>query len=283
MNPHQFDIDSLEVTAKEIRGDILRMLEKAGSGHTAGPLGMADIFTALYFNILNHDPGDPDWEERDRVVLSNGHICPVLYATLARAGYFDIDELKTLRMIDSRLQGHPSRLDLPGIETSAASLGQGLSIAVGMALAARLDKAKHRIYALLSDGELEEGSSWEAINAAAKWQLDNLIAIVDRNNIQIDGRTEDIFPLEPLRDKFEAFNWMVFAINGNEMNHILQVIDTAIEMKNQPVCIIAHTTPGKGVSFLEDKYEWHGIAPNRLEMMEGLAELGLEEVGYDED
>ena len=281
MNPHQFDIDSLRVTANEIRGDILRMLEKAGSGHTAGPLGMADIFTALYFNILNHDPGDPDWEERDRVILSNGHICPVLYATLARSGYFDIEELKTLRMIDSRLQGHPSRLDLPGIETSAASLGQGLSISVGMALAARLDKAKHRIFALLSDGELEEGSSWEAINAAAKWQLDNLIAIVDRNNIQIDGRTEDIFPLEPLRDKFEAFNWMVIEVNGNEMNHILQVIDTALDIKGQPVCIIAHTTPGKGVSFFEDKYEWHGIAPNRLEMMEALAELGLEEVGYD--
>lgn len=283
MNSHHLDINSLEVTAKEIRGDILRMLEKAGSGHTAGPLGMADIFTALYFNILNHDPNDPDWNERDRVVLSNGHICPVLYSTLARAGYFDIEELKTLRMIDSRLQGHPSRLDLPGIETSAASLGQGLSIAVGMALAARLDKAKHRIFALLSDGELEEGSSWEAINAAAKWQLDNLIAIVDRNNIQIDGLTEDIFPLEPLREKFEAFNWMVFETNGNEMNHVLQVIDTAIELKNQPVCIIAHTTPGKGVSFLEDKYEWHGIAPNRLEMMEALAELGLEEVGYDGD
>ena len=283
MNSHHLDIDSLEVTAKEIRGDILRMLEKAGSGHTAGPLGMADIFTALYFNILNHDPDDPDWNERDRVILSNGHICPVLYSTLARAGYFDIEELKTLRMIDSRLQGHPSRLDLPGIETSAASLGQGLSIAVGMALAARLDKAKHRIFALLSDGELEEGSSWEAINAAAKWQLDNLIAIVDRNNIQIDGLTEDIFPLEPLRDKFEAFNWMVFEVNGNEMNHILQAIDAAIDIKKQPVCIIAHTTPGKGVSFLEDKYEWHGIAPNRLEMMEALAELGLEEVGYDGD
>ena len=283
MNPHHFDIDSLQVTANEIRGDILRMLEKAGSGHTAGPLGMADIFTALYFNILNHDPGDPEWKERDRVVLSNGHICPVLYATLARAGYFDIEELKTLRMIDSRLQGHPSRVDLPGIETSAASLGQGLSISVGMALAARLDKAKHRIFALLSDGELEEGSTWEAVNAAAKWQLDNLIAIVDRNNIQIDGRTEDIFPLEPVRDKFEAFNWMVFEVNGNEMNHVLQVIDTAIDMKNQPVCIIAHTTPGKGVSFFEDKYEWHGIAPNRSEMMEALAELGLEEVGYDRD
>ena len=281
MNPRHFDIDTLNYTAKEIRGDILRMLEKAGSGHTAGPLGMADIFTALYFNILNHSPEDPTWVERDRVVLSNGHICPVLYATLARAGYFDMEELKTLRALGSRLQGHPNRLDLPGIETSAASLGQGLSIAVGMALAARMNNEKHKIYALLSDGELGEGSSWEAVNAAAKWQLDNLIAIVDRNNIQIDGPTEDIFPLEPLRDKFEAFNWIVLEINGNDMPHILQVIESASKMKGQPICIIAHTTPGKGVSFMENKYEWHGIAPNRMEMMEGLAELGLEEVAFE--
>ncbi|MCH7818669.1 MAG: transketolase [Candidatus Marinimicrobia bacterium] len=280
MNPHQFDIDTLTHTAKEIRGDILRMLEKAGSGHTAGPLGMADIFTALYFNILNHSPEDPLWEERDRVVLSNGHICPVLYSTLARAGYFDLEELKTLRAFGSRLQGHPNRLDLPGIETSAASLGQGLSISVGMALAARLDDEDYKIYALMSDGELQEGSSWEAANAASKWQLDNLIAIVDRNNIQIDGQTEDIFPIEPVRDKFEAFNWTVLEINGNDMAHILQVIESALEMKGQPVCIIAHTTPGKGVSFMEDKHEWHGIAPNRMELMEGLAELGLEEVAY---
>ena len=281
MNPHHFDIDALTFTAKEIRGDILRMLEKAGSGHPGGSLGMADIFTALYFNILNHSPEDPLWSERDRVVLSNGHICPVLYATLARAGYFDLEELKTLRVLGSRLQGHPSRLDLPGIETSAASLGQGLSISVGMALAARLDKEKHKIFALLSDGELQEGSSWEAANAAAKWQLDNLIAVVDRNNIQIDGNTEDIFPLEPLRDKFEAFNWIVLEINGNDMEQILQVFESAIKMKGQPVCIIAHTTPGKGVSFMENKYEWHGIAPSRIEMMEGLAELRLEEVAYE--
>ncbi|MCH7955880.1 MAG: transketolase [Candidatus Marinimicrobia bacterium] len=280
MNPHHFDIDTLTFTAKEIRGDILRMLEKAGSGHPGGSLGMADIFTALYFNILNHSPEDPLWEERDRVVLSNGHICPVLYSTLARAGYFDLEELKTLRAFGSRLQGHPNRLDLPGIETSAASLGQGLSISVGMALAARLDDEDHKIYALMSDGELQEGSSWEAANAASKWQLDNLIAIVDRNNIQIDGQTEDIFPIEPVRDKFEAFNWTVLEINGNDMVHILQVIESALEMKGQPVCIIAHTTPGKGVSFMEDKHEWHGIAPNRMELMEGLAELGLEEVAY---
>jgi len=283
MNPHDFDIDTLTYTAKEIRGDILRMLEKAGSGHTAGPLGMADVFTALYFNILNHSPEDPLWPERDRVVLSNGHICPVLYATLARAGYFDLEELKTLRAFGSRLQGHPSRLDLPGVETSAASLGQGLSISVGMALAARMNEENHKIYALMSDGELQEGSSWEAIGAASKWQLDNLIVIVDRNNIQIDGKTEDIFPLEPLRDKFEAFNWIVLEINGNDMAQILQVIESALEIKGQPVCIIAHTTPGKGVSFMENKYEWHGIAPNRMEMMEGLAELGLEEAAYERD
>ena len=283
MNPHHFDIDTLTYTAKEIRGDILRMLEKAGSGHTAGPLGMADVFTALYFNTLNHSPEDPLWLERDRVVLSNGHICPVLYATLARAGYFDLEELKTLRAFGTRLQGHPSRLDLPGIETSAASLGQGLSISVGMALSARMNEEKHNIFALMSDGELQEGSSWEAVGAASKWQLDNLIAIVDRNNIQIDGQTEDIFPLEPLRDKFEAFNWIVLEINGNDMAQILEVIGSAVKMKGHPVCIIAHTTPGKGVSFMENKYEWHGIAPNRMEMMEGLAELGLEEVAYKRD
>ena len=283
MNPHHFDIDTLTYTAKEIRGDILRMLEKAGSGHTAGPLGMADVFTALYFNTLNHSPEDPLWPERDRVVLSNGHICPVLYATLARAGYFDLEELKTLRAFGTRLQGHPSRLDLPGIETSAASLGQGLSISVGMALSARMNEEKHNVFALMSDGELQEGSSWEAVGAASKWQLDNLIAIVDRNNIQIDGHTEDIFPLEPLRDKFEAFNWIVLEINGNDMAQILQVIGSALKMKGQPVCIIAHTTPGKGVSFMENKHEWHGIAPNRMEMMEGLAELGLEEVAYERD
>lgn len=281
MNPHLFDIDNLSNIAREIRGDILRMLEKAGSGHTAGSLGMADIFAALYFNLINHDPNDPYWDERDRIVLSNGHICPVLYSTLARSGYFDLEELKTLRKLGSRLQGHPSKLDLPGIETSAASLGQGLSIAVGMALAGKMDKSDHRIIALLSDGELQEGSSWEAVNAAANWQLDNLVAIVDRNNIQIDGHTEDIFPLEPLRDKFEAFNWMVFEINGNDMNHIIEVAKTAFEFKDHPVCVIAHTTPGKGVSFIENKYTWHGIAPTRLEMIEGLAELGLEEIGYD--
>ena len=283
MNPHHFDIDTLTYTAREIRGDILRMLEKAGSGHTAGPLGMADVFTALYFNTLNHSPEDPFWLERDRVVLSNGHICPVLYATLARAGYFDLEELKTLRAFGTRLQGHPSRLDLPGIETSAASLGQGLSISVGMALSARMNEEKHNIFALMSDGELQEGSSWEAVGAASKWQLDNLIAIVDRNNIQIDGKTEDIFPLEPLRDKFEAFNWIVLEINGNDMAQILQVIESALKMKGQPVCILAHTTPGKGVSFMENKHEWHGIAPNKMEMMDGLAELGLEEVGYERD
>jgi len=283
MNPFRFDIDTLTHIANEIRGDILRMLEKAGSGHTGGPLGMADIFSALYFNILNYSPEDPTWPERDRVILSNGHICPVLYSTLARAGYFELDELRTLRMFGSRLQGHPSRLDLPGVETSAASLGQGLSIAVGMALAARLDNENHKIFALLSDGELQEGSSWEAINAAAKWQLDNLIAIVDRNNIQIDGKTEDIFPLESLRDKFDAFNWNVLEINGNDMPQILQVVETALKMKGQPICIIAHTTPGKGVSFMENKHGWHGIAPSRIELMESLAELKLEEVAYEGD
>ncbi len=204
----------------------------------------------------------------------------MLYSALARAEFFPIDELKTLRTPTSRLQGHPSRVDLLGLETSAASLGQGFGIAVGMALAAKLDKKDHDIFAMISDGELQEGSCWESAGAAAKWKLDNLIAVVDRNNIQIDGDTEDIFPIEPLRDKFEAFNWLVIEINGNEMEHILNALESAKEFKDQPTVIIAHTTPGKGVSFMENTSDWHGIAPSRTQLMEGLAELGLEEVAY---
>ena len=277
MNPFNLDIPALERQARTIRKDIVTMLAEAGSGHPGGSLGMADIFTTLYFRLLNHDPAHPEWPERDRLVLSNGHICPVLYASLARCGYFDHEELLTLRKLDSRLQGHPSRLDLPGVETSAASLGQGLGIAVGMALAARLDGAKHRIYAMMSDGELEEGSSWEAVNGAAKWRVDNLLAIVDRNNIQIDGFVEDIWPIEPLQDKFEAFNWHATTIDGHSIDEFLTAVDTAWNTPARPSVIIARTVPGKGVSFMEAKYEWHGIAPSREQAEEALAELSTDQ------
>ena len=203
------ELKKLEEKANLFRQDIIKMLLEAGSGHSAGPLGMADIFTAMYFHILKHDPKNPGWEERDRLVLSNGHICPVLYTTMAHAGYFPISELKTLRKLGSRLQGHPHRTALPGLETTSGPLGSGLSQACGMALVGKLDKASWRVYALLSDGEQDEGNTWEAVMLAAKYKLDNLTAVMDRNNIQIDGFTENIMPLDSLKAKYEAFNWYV--------------------------------------------------------------------------
>ncbi|MBX4198555.1 transketolase [Candidatus Parcubacteria bacterium] len=255
-------VRDLEKKANDIRQSIIEMLVEAGSGHTAGPLGMSDIFTALYFYILKHDPKKPDWPDRDRLVLSNGHICPVLYATMAHAGYFPIDELKTLRKFKSRLQGHPHREWLPMLETSSGPLGSGLSQAVGMAIADKMDKVTGRyMYALLSDGELEEGNSWEAIMLAGKEKLHNLIAIVDRNNIQIDGFTEDIMPLEPLRAKWEAFNWHVLEIDGHNFEEIVGAVNQAKAIYEKPSVIIAHTIPGKGVDFMEKHFEWHGIPP----------------------
>ena len=212
---HSDKIKKLEIKANEIRKSIVESLLEAGSGHTAGSLGMVDVLTLLYFHTLKHDPKDPNWEERDRLIISNGHICPALYATMAYAGYFPVEELKTLRKFGSRLQGHPHRESLPGIETSSGPLGCGLSQAIGMALADRIDHGRSSnrfFYCLMSDGELQEGQNWEAIQMAGKEQLHNLIAIVDRNNIQIDGFTEDVMPLEPLADKFEAFNWHVRSV-----------------------------------------------------------------------
>ncbi|MCI0542158.1 transketolase [bacterium] len=260
---HEDKIKFLEEKANDIRESIISMLVEAGSGHTAGPLGMADIFTALYFHILKHDPARPDWEERDRLVLSNGHICPVLYATMGHAGYFPVEELKTLRKFGSKLQGHPHRDYLPALETSSGPLGSGLSQAVGMALAARMDGKKNQIVCLLSDGEHDSGQVWEAVLLAGKNKLNNLTAVIDRNNIQIDGMTEDIMPLEPLRAKYEAFNWYVIDINAHDFHEIANAFDEAYGVYEKPVVIIAHTVPGKGIPEIEFDYKWHGIPPNK--------------------
>lgn len=265
-------IKELELKANEVRQDIIEMLLEAGSGHSAGPLGMADIFTTLFFNVLKIDPKKPDWNERDRLVLSNGHICPVLYATMAHAGFFPIAELKTLRKLGSRLQGHPHREALPGLETTSGPLGSGLSQSCGMALAGRLDSAKWRVYCLMSDGEHDEGNTWEAVMLAGKYKLHNLTAIMDRNHIQIDGFTEDIMPLSSVREKYEAFNWHVLEIDGNNVQEIIEAVKKA-RVGEKPTMIIAHTVPGKGVDFMENKFEWHGKPPSAEEAKKALTEL----------
>ena len=268
-------IKELEIKANDIRKRIIEMLIEAGSGHTAGPLGMADIFTLFYFHVLKHDPKNPTWEERDRLVLSNGHICPVLYATMAHAGYFPLEELKTLRKFGTRLQGHPHREYLPMLENSSGPLGAGLSQAVGMALADRMDgKDKDRfIYCFMSDGEQDEGNSWEAIMFAGKNKLRNLIAVVDRNNIQIDGFTENIMPLEPLADKWRAFNWHVIEVGGHDFKALNEGVEEAQAVYEKPTVIIAHTIPGKGVHEFERDYKWHGKTPNKEEAKMALDEL----------
>ena len=262
--------------AADIRISIIEMLSEAGSGHTAGALGMADIFVALYFHILHHDPKRPDWSERDRVILSNGHICPVLYATLAHSGYFPVEELKTLRKFGSRLQGHPHREWLPMLETSSGPLGEGLSQAVGMALADRMDSdgpSERFFYCLMSDGELDEGMVWETAMLAGKEKLHNLIAIIDRNNIQIEGFTEDVMPLEPLAEKWESFGWHVQDIDGHDFGQIAAAVAEAKTIFDKPSVIIAKTIPGRGVKAFENKYEWHGKPPNRQEAEMAIAEL----------
>lgn len=255
-------IKSLEIIANDIRMSIIDMLEDAGSGHTAGPLGMTDVFTALYFHVLHHDPTNPTLPERDRLVLSNGHICPVLYATMAHGGYFPVSELHTLRKFGSRLQGHPHREFFSALETSSGPLGSGLSQAVGMAIGLRMDKQSPQVYCMLGDGELNEGQNWEAIMMAGREKLANLTAIVDRNNIQIDGNTENIMPLEPLPDKWRAFNWHVIEINGHNFTEIINACETAAAIVEKPVVIIAHTIPGKGIPEIEYDYHWHGTPPN---------------------
>ncbi len=269
-------IKNLEIHANDIRESIIEMLVEAGSGHTAGPLGMTDIFTYLYFHALNHDPKNPAWADRDRLVLSNGHITPVLYPTMAHAGYFPVSELLTLRKFGTRLQGHPHREYLPMLETSSGPLGAGLSQAVGMALADRIDNGVTTdkfFYCMLGDGELNEGQNWEAIMLAGKERLHNLIAIVDRNNIQIDGYTEDIMPLDDLVKKWEAFNWHVQEIDGHNFEAIDEAIGKAKAVFEKPSVIIARTIPGKGVKKFERDYHWHGKAPNKDEANMALKEL----------
>ncbi len=259
------EVKTLEKKANEIRTSVIEMLVEAGSGHTAGSLGITDILTTLYFNVLQHDPKNPDWEERDRFVLSAGHICPALYATMAHAGYFEVDELMTLRKFGTRLQGHPHRTALPGIESSSGPLGSGLSQAVGMALAERMDNpySSKFIYCVTGDGELQEGQIWEAAMLAGKEELHNLVLIVDRNGIQIDGYTKDVMPLEPLREKFESFNFDVQEIDGHNIRMINDAIGKAQSVYSQPSVIIAHTVAGKGVDVFERDFRWHGNPPGK--------------------
>lgn len=270
---HDTKVQQLERTATAIRKDIIEMLVAAGSGHTAGPLGMADIFTALYFHILHHDAKNAAWEERDRVILSNGHICPVWYAALAHAGYFPRKELKTLRQLHTRLQGHPHRGSLPGIENTSGPLGQGASVAVGVALAGQLRKRTYETYLLTSDGEIQEGQYWEAMMFAGNRPLHRLTVIVDRNNIQIDGNTETVAPIEPLAAKFAAFNFHVIEIDGHNIRQIVEACDEARAIYERPVAIIAHTIPGKGVDFMEFDYNWHGKPPAKDEAKRALHQL----------
>lgn len=270
----KLSLERLETIANDIREDIIRMLEHAGSGHSAGPLGLADIFTALYFEILKHDPKKPDWPERDILLLSNGHCVPVRYATMAHAGYFDRKELMTLRKLGSRLQGHPERTKLPGLENTSGPLGSGLSQACGMALAMRMDKVKNRwVYVVMGDGEQDEGNVWEAAMLAGKNKLSNVIAITDRNNIQIDGPTESVMPLEDLKAKWEAFGWFVTEIDGNNIEAVIDACAMARAIEDKPVMIIAHTIPGKGVDFMEYDFTWHGKPPDHEQAVKALHEL----------
>lgn len=269
------DVSFIQQKANAIRVSIIEMLLEAGSGHTAGPLGMADIFALMYFHVLTHDPKNPTWVERDILVLSNGHICPGQYAAMAHAGYFPIEELKTLRKLHSRLQGHPHREMLPGVETSSGPLGTGLSEAIGMALADRLTPVREErfIYAFLGDGECNCGSIWEAAMLAGKEHLDNLIAIVDRNDIQIDGFTHDIMPLEPFASKWESFGWHVQTVDGHDIAAVNASINEAKAVQGRPSIIIALTIPGKGVKAFEKDYRWHGKPPSKEEGVQALKEL----------
>lgn len=269
-----YSVEELELKAIDIREDIIKMLEHAGSGHSAGPMGLADIFTALYFDVLKHDPKNPKWEERDILLLSNGHCVPVQYVTMAYAGYFEKSELMTLRQFGTRLQGHPERTKLPGLENTSGPLGCGLSQACGMALAMRMNKDDHRwVYVVMGDGELDEGNVWEAAMLAGKNKLSNVIGIIDRNNIQIDGPTEVVMPLEDLKGKWEAFGWHVIDIDGNNIEAVIDACAMARAITEKPTMIIAHTIPGKGVDFMEYDFKWHGIPPDHEQAKIALHEL----------
>ncbi|MGB4758777.1 MAG: transketolase [Candidatus Saccharimonadales bacterium] len=268
-------IEDLELKANNIREDIIKMLEEAGSGHSAGPLGLADIFTALYYEILKVDPKKPDWDERDLFLLSNGHCVPVQYATMANRGFFERKELMTLRKFGSRLQGHPERTKLPGLETTSGPLGCGLSQAAGMALALRMngEQNKRRVYVVMGDGELDEGNIWEAAMLIPGQKIHNITAFVDRNNIQIDGPTEQVLPLEDLAAKWEAFGWHVLTIDGNNMEAIIDAAKMAKAVVDRPTVIISYTIPGKGVDFMEYDFHWHGVPPNHEQAKQALKEL----------
>ncbi|KKP35564.1 MAG: Transketolase domain protein [candidate division TM6 bacterium GW2011_GWF2_32_72] len=263
----------LELMANTIRQDIIKMLLAAGSGHSGGPLDLADVFTALYFNVLKQNPKNPRWEERDRLCLSCGHVAPVRYAAMARAGYFSVEELQTLRKLGSPLQGHPSFEFLPAVENSSGPLGQGTSVAVGMALAAKMKKEQHRVYCVVSDGEQQEGQCWEAYMFAGNRKLDNLTFILDYNNMQIDGYVEDIMSLKPIKEKYESFNLYVIEVDGHNIQEIIDACNLAKTIHTKPTMIIAHTIPGKGVDFMENDYRWHGSPPNTQQAKEALNQL----------
>lgn len=267
-------IKDMEAMAKKLRRHIILMTGKAGSGHPGGSLSAVEIVTALYFRVLRHNPADPCWLDRDRFILSKGHAAPVLYAVLAESGYFPVEELLTLRQVDSRLQGHTDRTLCSGVEMSAGALGQGLSYAIGVALAGRLNAQHYRVYVLLGDGECDEGQVWEAAMAAAHFKLDNLTAIVDNNGQQIDGWNRDVMNLDPFPEKWRSFGWHVIEVAGHDLNQLIPAFEQAKQIKNQPTVIIAHTVKGKGVSFMENNPAFHGKAPNAAEVEQALKELG---------
>ena len=281
----EHEVRYFEEIARRIRFDIIKMTYHAGSGHPGGSLSIADMLAVLYFKHLRHRPKEPDWEGRDRVVLSKGHACPALYAVLAESGYFPREELWMLRKLGSRLQGHPARdKGLPGIEVSTGSLGQGLSIAVGIAISGKyLDKADWRVYAILGDGEIQEGQIWEAFMAGAHYKLDNLTAIIDNNDLQIDGRVRDVMSIYPLVEKLKAFGWHVIDINGHSIRELDEAFEQVKSISGKPTAIIMHTTKGKGVSFMEDHAEWHGKAPNREQALIAMKDLGFPPEALDSD
>jgi len=267
------DVNKLEIIAKQIRRDIIEMIHAAGSGHPGGSLSAADILAVLYFHVMKHEPKDPQSAGRDRFYLSKGHACPVLYAALGEAGYFDKAEFLKLRKLGSMLQGHPHRLKTPGVEASSGSLGQGLSLSVGTALGLKMDAKPNRVYCLMGDGELQEGQVWEAAMAAGHFQLDNLCAIVDYNNLQIDGQVESVMGLAPLAQKWRSFRWHVVDVNGHDVVSLARAFEEAGRTRGLPSLLLARTVKGKGVSFMEDKAEWHGKAPNKAEYEQALQEL----------
>jgi len=266
-------VAELSEVAMDLRRTVVEMIYRARSGHPGGSLSAAEIIAALYFHQLRIDPARPDWPERDRFILSKGHAAPLLYATLARRGFFPVEELATLRQLGSRLQGHPDRLKTPGVEMTAGFLGHGISIGVGLALAARLNGMDYRTYVLVGDGEIQAGGIWEGAMEAAKYRLSSLTVILDYNDVQLDGSVHEIMPIAPVVDKWRAFNWAVIEINGHNVRQVLEALDGAIDIHDRPTIIVAHTTKGKGVSFMENQSCWHGRAPNDEEYAQALAEL----------